>query len=522
VGSGKIKQSLAVILILIVAFSSLALSRTGVTFAQQSFNKGDPLAAASQLWNYTLDNAYAFSPVAENGFIYINTGFGALSCINASTGTLTWSHNATLFGGFTVANGFIYVSQDLPATIYCLNASSGAQLWNYTYGTSSSFGTPLLAKGVLYVGGFYNLVGTAFAFNALTGEQMWNFSGPEGTRFDETAVVLAGTILYAASDYPGVVYALNAATGGELWNCTTKGQSISLTTGNSDIYVGVNFLNNTNPSMSPPGNVIALDAESGALIWNFTAASGSVDSPVFGSNNLYLFSSSGFVYTLDASNGAIIWNYTFGSSPASDSTFGPAVIEPILAGGYLYQGSPAGVFCFNANNGKVVWNFKPSDFTDSYYTYPTLDNGAIYVGYNGPLYNANVTQHHFYALDASNGAAFWNYTFGYAVLSPPTVVNDSIYMIAVPITSLSSSFEGTAIVLALNSMISKGFSPMPPPSTKPYPSSTTSPPPKLFITSPLVIGVLAVVVVVVAVTFLALRKRVKTKPTSQLGEEGQH
>jgi len=517
-GRGKINKSLAVILILTGAFSSLALSGTGVTFAEQFFSKGDPLAAASQLWNYTLDSPYASSPVAENGFIYVNTGFGALSCINASTGTLTWSHSAVLFGGFTVANNLIYLSQDLPATIYCLNASSGAQLWNYTYGNSSSFGTPLLAGGVLYVGGFYNLVGTVFAFNALTGEHMWNFSGPEGTRFDETAIVSAGTTLYAASDYPGVVYALNAATGGELWNYTTEGQSISLTTGNSDIYVGVNFLNNTNPSMSPPGNVIALDAESGALIWNFTAASGSIDSPVFVNNNLYLFSSSGFVYALDASSGKVIWNYTFGSSPASDSTFGPAVIEPILAGGYLYQGSPAGVYCFNAFDGKVVWNFKPSDFSDSYYTYPTSANGVIYVGYNGPRYNANVTQHNFYALDASNGVAFWNYRFGYAVLSPPTVVDDSIYMIAIPITSLSSSFEGTAIVLALNSMISKGFSPTPPPSTEPYLSPTTSPSPKLFIASPLVIGILVAVVVVAAVIFWALRKKVKPKPTSQFGE----
>ena len=61
---------------------------------------------------------------------------------------------------------------DLASDIYCLDASTGAKIWNYTTqgGVNSS---PAVAGGYVYVGGWDRNV---YCFDALTGNKVWNYT----------------------------------------------------------------------------------------------------------------------------------------------------------------------------------------------------------------------------------------------------------------------------------------------------------------------------------------------------------
>ena len=192
--------------------------------------------SVTKLWDFTPAQSEIISSVTANGNIYFTSGnSGAppatLYCLDASTGAQIWNQTGIL-NGFTVANRYVYVDEGLPGAVACLNAYTGVQLWNYSFGTD--FGTPTVDGGIVYVGGqSYTLstdadVGCVYAFNALTGAVVWNFTGSAQTRFDLSPLVVAGESVYAVSaflsDYDsswhGAVYALDASTGKELWNYT--------------------------------------------------------------------------------------------------------------------------------------------------------------------------------------------------------------------------------------------------------------------------------------------------------------
>ena len=65
-----------------------------------------------------------------------------------------------------VAGGVVYVGSG-DGRVYALNATTGAQVWNYTTG-SFVFSSPAVAGGVVYVGSFDYKV---YALNATTGAQ---------------------------------------------------------------------------------------------------------------------------------------------------------------------------------------------------------------------------------------------------------------------------------------------------------------------------------------------------------------
>ena len=119
----------------------------------------------TQLWNFKPAASQIYSPVMANGLLYITSVNSASSvttlyCIDPSTGTQIWN-STNLSDQFTLANGYVYIGSytetspapNLQGVVSCLNAYTGEQIWNYSYGTS--FSKPLVRGGVAYVGGYY-------------------------------------------------------------------------------------------------------------------------------------------------------------------------------------------------------------------------------------------------------------------------------------------------------------------------------------------------------------------------------
>src|SRR5208283_1183285 len=120
----------------------------------ETSSAGTSIATVSQLWNFSTGETEVSSPVVANGLVYvtsITSDLTTLYCLNTSNGAQIWNTTSLFTGSsteFTLANGYIYLSVCQPGAVYCLNASSGAKIWSYFYG--HNFNTPVVAGNTVY------------------------------------------------------------------------------------------------------------------------------------------------------------------------------------------------------------------------------------------------------------------------------------------------------------------------------------------------------------------------------------
>ena len=118
------------------------------------------------IWSYTTGGAVESSPAVADGRVYVDSFYVdsfdyKIYCLNASTGAHIWNFTTySYYSSPAVADGKVYVgSTDMK--VWCLNASSASmipyerEIWNYTtggvYGVRSS---PAVADGKVYVGSY--------------------------------------------------------------------------------------------------------------------------------------------------------------------------------------------------------------------------------------------------------------------------------------------------------------------------------------------------------------------------------
>jgi len=117
------------------------------------------------------------APVIANGYLYIAdaNGYSSFYCLNASTGQQLWSSSSAASSPVvSVSDGIAYV--DIDAGIAALNASTGAQIWNVTtQNTTELGGGPfVIGNGVLYTQSYSAL----YALNLTTRAQIWEYTYP--------------------------------------------------------------------------------------------------------------------------------------------------------------------------------------------------------------------------------------------------------------------------------------------------------------------------------------------------------
>jgi outer membrane protein assembly factor BamB len=261
------------------------------------------------------------SPTVADGVVYAGTtnsldkSEGNVYAMNATNGKTLWS-TPSLAAGFatvpsspTVANGVVYIGDEgafgwsippnTPITqicygVYALNATSGAQLWNYNIGYSSG-ASPVVVGGVVY---YVPEEDKLFALNATSGAEIWNYSAPMGNRSQ-----------------------------GNLYNVNVDSSPAVV---DGIVYLG-----------SDEGNLYAFNAASGAILWNYTIGNGTLSTPTVADGVMYIGSSDGNIYALNATNGIKLWSHT-----TSGAVFSPAIVNGVLYAGasnniYALRVSPA-------------------------------------------------------------------------------------------------------------------------------------------------------------------------------------
>jgi outer membrane protein assembly factor BamB len=89
-----------------------------------------------------------------------NSGEHSINTSNVNTLVSDWSYtirNFTIVGSPVVANGVVYIggnseSGNRPGTIYALDAQKGTLLWSHILEPSITTSPPVVANGVVYIG----------------------------------------------------------------------------------------------------------------------------------------------------------------------------------------------------------------------------------------------------------------------------------------------------------------------------------------------------------------------------------
>ena len=299
------------------------------------------------------------SPAVVNGVVYICSGDGNVSALNASTGAKLWSYQSLgrVLDSPAVANGVVYFGSD-DTNVYAINATTGAKLWSFaTEGPVES--SPAVANGVVYVA---NRPGKIYALKAATGTTLWSYA-TGGSQLISSPAVVNGVVYIGSDD--NNVYALNASTGTKLWSFTTGGYvASSPAVANGVVFIG-----------SADGNVYALNAATGARLWSYKTRFNVESPPAVANGVVYVSSFDNNIYALDASTGAKLWSYftagAFGSSPA-------------VANGVVYVGGGDGnIYALSASTGAKLWSYflgvPYPGVAEALISSPAIVDGVVYI-----------------------------------------------------------------------------------------------------------------------------------------------
>ena len=201
---------------------------------------------------------------ADGDLLYVTTGFGALSALDADTGAIVWTQdlNATASGRPTVFGDLVYVIAG-DDTGWALNKTTGRIAWQISSSESRTnvlgAPAPVVANGL-----------TVFAFGS--GEMQAVFSQGGLRRWDATVLggrtgralsriddvtgrpVAANGVIYAANQ-AGRTIAVNAGSGARLWTAPEGAFGTVLPVADSVFLV------------SDRNELLRLSAQDGTRIW---------------------------------------------------------------------------------------------------------------------------------------------------------------------------------------------------------------------------------------------------------------
>ena len=271
-----------------------------------------------------------------DGSLFVTTGFGELTALNAATGATQWVQDleSGASGAPTFSDGVVYVVTN-NSIGWAIDATTGRILWQ-VLGATSEIGitggaAPVIAGQQVI---FPLPSGQIVAANSGPGEQTWAASvagerlGRAFSRFADISAdpVIADGAVYVGN-HSGRAAAFNAANGLRIWRAN-EGALSAVTVAGGSVFL-----------VSDENRLIRLDAETGEAIWArdlpfFTRdrirrreATFAHFGPILAGGRLILASDDGVLRQFDPVSGALI-----GSVNLPDG----AARNPIVAGGTLY------------------------------------------------------------------------------------------------------------------------------------------------------------------------------------------
>ncbi len=324
-------------------------------------------------------------PVVADGRVFTIDSAGRVTATSTAGETL-WSYSLvplrddaseSLAGGLAVDNGRLYVTSGF-GTVSALDASTGREIWTQRVQATAT-GAPTVFGGLVYV-----IAGdsTAWAIETEDGRVRWqsdglgdvgNVAGAAPPAVNNTHVVFAfGS---------GAVQGAFRQGGLNLWSADIVGARRGFAISLVDDITGYPVIDGTNVyAGNHSGRVVALNVNSGERLW--TARHGAMDPVWPAGNSVYFVSDLNELVRLDATTGEQIWAVDLpGYEPVRrpqrrrDAAF--ANHGPILAGGRLIVASSDGFLrSFDPASGELV---SRTEIRGGATTRPVVANGTLYV-----------------------------------------------------------------------------------------------------------------------------------------------
>ncbi len=181
------------------------------------------------------------APAVVGGRVYVSI-YHYVACLSATDLSQIWrvsvaSISAYLTSTPTVYGSYVYVVGN---RLLCLSTTDGSVHWNATSLSPSWSGSPAVAGGYVYIGASAPVSGV-YCLNADTGATVWN-TPMAGDKFAPSLSLAAGTgtpdMLYIGTSNK-MLYCLNAMTGASLWTFTVGGRiTCSPAITNGRVYIG--------------------------------------------------------------------------------------------------------------------------------------------------------------------------------------------------------------------------------------------------------------------------------------------
>jgi outer membrane protein assembly factor BamB len=324
---------------------------------------------ASLLWNYTTGHrvrAVFVSP--NNEYAVAGSDDKNVYSLDLTTGQVTWSYHtgewservATSIFSVSASPDNEYVIAGTASNVYCLNATSGNRIWNFTI--SEAWSVFVSPDSEYVIAGSFD--GYVYSLGIADGALNWAY--PAGGYVFSVFVSLNNE--YILAGYAGGVIALDK-DGSFLWNYATNGyvppRSLFVSPNNNHVVAG-------SAGLGPDygrGRIYALNITDGIQIWNYTAtgpfSDGASNIPInsvsVSSDNRFVVAGAGNGITsyLDITDGHLIWEYDTGSY-MWDVAISPNceyVVTASVGSRPPFPDVPPNVFLLRATDGSEMWNY---------------------------------------------------------------------------------------------------------------------------------------------------------------------
>ena len=279
----------------------------------------------------------------DNGMLYATTGFGVLTALAATDGSVIWEQKL-----------------DAPVTA-----------------------APMVDKGRVYVVSRDN---RAWAINTKNGRVEWqqqSTTADAGLMGGSSPAMAGRTVILPFSS--GEMVAALTGNGLRVWSVAVSGSRRGQARSNiSDISSDPVISGNRIYAANQSGRIVAVDRQSGERLWTANEGSYSPVWPVAGS--VFLVSDASQLVRLDARNGEVIWAVDLPLYKKEKTRRGSyAHFGPVLAGGRLIVASSDGALrSFDPASGELLGEMSiPSGAASQ----PAIVNGVLYVlSQNGQLH----------------------------------------------------------------------------------------------------------------------------------------
>ena len=288
------------------------------------------------------------SPIVVAGRIFVLDGRAGLHVFDVKSGKELWQRNFALTGskegeryewsrlgfggGLAFARGRVFVATGF-GTATAVNANTGDEIWRHEMRIPFR-SAPVVDGGQVYFLSFNNRLS---ARDALSGREVWSHQGisESGSLLETSAVAVSRQVVIAPYN-SGEVYALRARDKGFVWTDNISGQGGVSAADNGFIAIPAVDRNRVYV-VSHAGTMVAINLANGERLWSQDVSG--VNMPWIAGDRVFVLGRGGVLSALSADQGKVIWRKKL---PAGDISAPVIWHGPILAGGALLLTSSQG------------------------------------------------------------------------------------------------------------------------------------------------------------------------------------